>query len=144
MLSERIRDLRRRQGLSQEQLAEKVGVSRQAVSKWEGGLSVPEMDKLLALCDCFGVTMDELTRDEVPGPAPDCGKTGLRGDRKLARRGTVCPRGGVLADFWHSAACAPRRGGTAERILDGDAERLRVGDSALRGVDGGRHGDDPP
>lgn len=76
MLSERIRDLRQGQGLSQEQLAEKVGVSRQAVSKWEGGLSVPELDKLLALCDCFGVTMDELTRDEVPGPAPDCGETG--------------------------------------------------------------------
>ena len=72
MLSERIRDLRQGQGLSQEQLAEKVGVSRQAVSKWEGGLSVPELDKLLALCDCFGVTMDELTRDEVPGPAPNC------------------------------------------------------------------------
>lgn len=69
MLSERIYTLRRKQGLSQEQLAEKIGVSRQAISKWEGGLSTPELDKLKALSDCFGVTLDELTSEEkgVPG-----------------------------------------------------------------------------
>ena len=49
MLSEKIYSLRRKNGLSQEQLAEKIGVSRQAVSKWEGGLSTPELDKLSAL-----------------------------------------------------------------------------------------------
>ena len=51
MLSEKIYTLRRKNGLSQEQLAERIGVSRQAVSKWEGGLSVPELDNLRSLRD---------------------------------------------------------------------------------------------
>ena len=61
MLSENIYVLRRKSGLSQEQLAEKIGVSRQAVSKWEGGLSTPELDKLKALSECFQISIDELT-----------------------------------------------------------------------------------
>lgn len=65
MLSENIYALRRKSGLSQEQLAEKIGVSRQAISKWEGGLSTPELDKLKALSDCFHVTIDELTENRV-------------------------------------------------------------------------------
>ena len=70
MLSEKIYTLRRRMGLSQEQLAERIGVSRQAISKWESGQSTPDLDKLLALSQCFGVTMDELTGDRpAPGAA---------------------------------------------------------------------------
>ena len=65
MLSEKIYSLRRKNGLSQEQLAEKIGVSRQAVSKWEGGLSTPELDKLRALSECFQITMDELTENQT-------------------------------------------------------------------------------
>ena len=65
MLSERIYTLRRKQGMSQEQLAERIGVSRQAISKWEGGLSTPELDKLKALSECFGVTLDELTSEPM-------------------------------------------------------------------------------
>lgn len=64
MLSERIYTLRRKAGLSQEQLAERVGVSRQAISKWEGGLSVPELEKLRALSEVFGVTLDELVNGD--------------------------------------------------------------------------------
>lgn len=66
MLSEKIYRLRRKSGLSQEQLAEKIGVSRQAISKWEGGLSTPELDKLKALSECFQITIDELTNDQDP------------------------------------------------------------------------------
>ena len=65
MLSEKIYTLRRKNGLSQEQLAEKIGVSRQAVSKWEGGQSTPELDKLKALSECFQITLDELTGNEA-------------------------------------------------------------------------------
>ena len=65
MLSEKIYVLRRKNGLSQEQLAEKIGVSRQAISKWEGGHSTPELDKLKALSDCFHVTIDELTGNPI-------------------------------------------------------------------------------
>ena len=56
-----------------EQLAEKIGVSRQAISKWEGGLSTPELDKLKALSECFQITIDELTENKTTsasgGPA---------------------------------------------------------------------------
>ena len=73
MLSEKIYSLRRKSGLSQEQLAEKIGVSRQAISKWEGGLSTPELDKLKALSECFQITIDELTENKTTsasgGPA---------------------------------------------------------------------------
>ncbi len=65
MLSEKIYTLRRKSGLSQEQLAEKIGVSRQAISKWEGGLSTPELDKLKALSECFQITIDELTGNQA-------------------------------------------------------------------------------
>ena len=71
MLSEKIYALRRKSGLSQEQLAEKIGVSRQAISKWEGGLSTPELDKLKALSEYFQVTMDELICDQMPNAIPD-------------------------------------------------------------------------
>ena len=57
---EKITALRKQAGLSQEALAEKLGVSRQAVGKWEKGEAQPELSKLLALCDLFGVTPDQL------------------------------------------------------------------------------------
>ena len=71
MLHETISSLRRKQGWSQEQFAERVGVSRQTVSKWETGVSVPELEKLLLISQCFGVTVDQLlgTRVDVQ-PAP--------------------------------------------------------------------------
>lgn len=71
MLSEKIVALRRKHGMSQEQLAEKVGVSRQSISKWEGGLSTPELDKLKALSECFQVTLDELIREQKPNTSLD-------------------------------------------------------------------------
>lgn len=68
---EKLRTLRREKGLSQEELAAMVGVSRQALSKWEAGQSRPELDKLLALSDVFSVTMDSLVRPGGPEPQPD-------------------------------------------------------------------------
>ena len=55
--------LRSRSGLSQDALAEKMGVSRQSVSKWENDSSVPELEKLIRLAEIFDVTLDELVRD---------------------------------------------------------------------------------
>lgn len=65
MLSEKIYTLRRKSGLSQEQLAEIIGVSRQAISKWEGGLSVPESEKLIAISEYFNVTLDYLLKEDA-------------------------------------------------------------------------------
>lgn len=70
MLGERLYELRRKEGLSQEQLAEKIGVSRQTISKWEGNLSMPELPKLIALAECYGISLDELTGYGEQTPTP--------------------------------------------------------------------------
>lgn len=67
---ERLYQLRRRHGLSQEQLAEIVGVTRQAVQKWEAGASRPDMENLTILSRHFGVTLDWLITGEDPDTAP--------------------------------------------------------------------------
>lgn len=66
--SEKLLELRRREGLSQEQLAERLGVTRQSVSKWEGGTAVPELGKLVALSDLFSVSVDYLVKDRLEEP----------------------------------------------------------------------------
>lgn len=65
-LGETIRSIRSAKGMSQGDLADALDVSRQSVSKWETDASVPELDKLMKLCDLFGVTMDELVRGVKP------------------------------------------------------------------------------
>jgi len=64
-LHEKIYELRKKDGLSQETLAEKLGVSRQSVSKWETGEATPEVSKLVVLSKLFGVTTDYLLNDEA-------------------------------------------------------------------------------
>lgn len=69
--SEQLQALRRRSGLTQEQFAEQLQVSRQAVSKWESGRGYPEIEKLLFICRSYGVTLNELFCQELPaGQAP--------------------------------------------------------------------------
>ena len=63
-LSEKILFCRKRAGLSQEALAEKIGISRQAISKWETGEAVPEINKLILLSETFGVTTDWLLSED--------------------------------------------------------------------------------
>lgn len=71
-LAEKITALRGERKLSQGDLAEKLEVSRQSVSKWETGQSVPELDKLIRLADLFGVSVDALVREgDAPQPAPE-------------------------------------------------------------------------
>lgn len=68
-LGEKILSLRTARGMSQDDLAEKLEVSRQSVSKWETGQSTPDLDKIIRLADLFGVGVDELVREgERPQP----------------------------------------------------------------------------
>lgn len=68
-LAEKILSLRTQRGMSQDDLAEKMEVSRQSVSKWETGQSTPDLDKIIRLADLFGVSVDELVREgERPQP----------------------------------------------------------------------------
>ena len=66
--SEKLLELRRREGLSQEQLADRLGVTRQSVSKWESGAAAPELNKLIALSDLFSVSVDYLVKDRLEEP----------------------------------------------------------------------------
>lgn len=67
-LGQRIQELRKQAGLSQEALGEALGVSRQAVSKWEGDNGIPELDTLIAMSRLFGVTLGQLLGVEEPEP----------------------------------------------------------------------------
>ena len=89
---ERLQELRRRSGLTQEELAEQLQVSRQAVSKWESGRGYPEVEKLLYLCERCSTTMDELFVDELP-------------KKDNGPRGKPLPRStlkGALANFYNN------------------------------------------
>ena len=70
ILADKIIDLRKKAGWSQEELAEKLGVSRQSVSKWEGAQSIPDMNKILQLSELFGVSTDYLLKDSLEAPEP--------------------------------------------------------------------------
>ena len=65
-LGQRIQELRRQSGLSQEALGEALGVSRQAVSKWEGDNGIPELDTLIAMSRLFSITVGQLLGVETP------------------------------------------------------------------------------
>ncbi len=82
ILADKIIELRKKAGLSQEELAEKMGVSRQSVSKWEGALSIPDLDKILLLSEIFGVSTDYLLKDEycdeIPAPKEEISESAFR------------------------------------------------------------------
>ena len=65
MISMRIRELRKQAKLSQEMMAEKIGVSRQAITKWETGLGVPGIENLVAIADLFKLSLDELMGRDI-------------------------------------------------------------------------------
>ena len=65
LLSEKIMSLRKRTGWSQEELAQQLGVSRQSVSKWESMASMPDIQKIMAMSELFGVSTDYLLKDEL-------------------------------------------------------------------------------
>ena len=64
-LGEKIYELRKRQGLSQEQLAEALDVSRQSISKWEGNVTYPEPDRLVTISEYFHVSLDYLMKADI-------------------------------------------------------------------------------
>ena len=67
-ISDRIQSLRKARGITQEQLADAVGVSRQAVSKWEAEQSVPDLERIVAMAEYFDVTTEYLLRGIEPAP----------------------------------------------------------------------------
>ncbi|MBQ9947941.1 MAG: helix-turn-helix domain-containing protein [Oscillospiraceae bacterium] len=82
-ISEKIQQLRKSNGLSQEQLAEKLNVSRQAISKWESGTSLPDAEKIVLISDLFEVSTDYLMKDENTSRADDNNQQIIQVSRKL-------------------------------------------------------------
>lgn len=85
-LSDKIVNLRKERGLSQEELAEKLGISRQAVSRWEGGYALPDAQNVLQLSKLFDVTADYLLNDDYKSdfdvPAVKNSKTKAKNELK--------------------------------------------------------------
>lgn len=71
ILADKIIDLRKKAGMSQEELAEKLGVSRQSVSKWEMAQSTPDLNRILKMSEIFGVTTDYLLKDKIDLAKPE-------------------------------------------------------------------------
>ena len=65
MFNDNLNKYRKQKGLSQEELAFRLGVSRQSVSKWESGQSTPELERIIEIADLFGISLDELIGHEV-------------------------------------------------------------------------------
>ena len=70
ILADKLIDLRKKNGWSQEELAEKLDVSRQSISKWESAQSIPDMSRIIRLSEIFGVSTDYLLKDELEAPEP--------------------------------------------------------------------------
>ena len=70
ILADKIIELRKKNGWSQEELAEKLDVSRQSISKWESAQSIPDMNRIIAMSQIFGVSTDVLLKDELELTAP--------------------------------------------------------------------------
>lgn len=70
-LGEKLFKLRKEKGLSQENLAEQIGTTRQAISKWENNQGFPEVEKLLQLSNIFEVPVDYLLKDDKPLHSPN-------------------------------------------------------------------------
>lgn len=84
ILADKIIELRKKAGMSQDELAEQMDVSRQSVSKWEGAQSIPDLNKILKLSQIFGVSTDYLLKDDFEEPAPETSET-LTDDKPLRR-----------------------------------------------------------
>ena len=123
-LGQRIQAHRTRLGLSQEGLGEKLGVSRQAVSRWEADGAVPDTDKLIALSKLFGITLNELLQVEDP---PEQGAKRPRGRWKLLLLAAVCFLAG--GRYW-ATLTAPNTGGEVSIVLvkNGREQTAAVGE----------------
>lgn len=100
MLSEKLYQLRKNKGFSQEQLAEQLKVSRQAISKWESGTAVPESEKLIIISNYFGVSIDYLLKDEEENESKVIDGKSKEEKTKMIAGIIICITGIVAMIIW--------------------------------------------
>ena len=103
---EKLQALRKAQGLSQEELAQRINVSRQALSKWESGASVPDTENVIALSRLFGVSTDYLLLDEVKASGQTSPAIAWPKPRKYLLAATIVGAVGLVAIRFIWAAMA--------------------------------------
>lgn len=136
-IAQRLAARRKQAGLSQEALAEQLGVSRQAVSKWERSESSPDTDNLIALAQLYGLSLDELLyvedemRDDVAFEAADraANRRSTQGDSS-----TNCAREGAASS--ENSASRDEGSDTNEGGVDGKASKVRIGLGGIHVLDG--------
>ena len=99
LLSEKLYKLRKNSGLSQEQLAEQLNVSRQAISKWEQGTAVPESEKLISISNYFGVTVDYLLKEDTADTTNTTAEV-MEEKNKMMAGIVICIAGVVSMVIW--------------------------------------------
>ncbi len=123
MIAEKITQLRNLKGMSQEELAEKICVSRQSVSKWEMGQALPQVDKVVQLCNLFGITTDEMLKDEVKINTGKrnkyFGTDGFRGESNVSLTSMHAYKIGRFLGWYYSRNCS----GSRARIIVGKDTR---------------------
>ena len=111
-IGKKITKLRTENGMSQEQLAEKLGVSRQSVSKWEMDQALPQIDKLVKIADLFDISADALLREQMTLPCvvPTSGVTnkyfgtdGFRGEANVTLTSMQAYRVGRFLGWYYSS-----------------------------------------
>ncbi len=132
-IGEKITRLRTAAGISQEQLAEKISVSRQSVSKWEMDQALPQIDKVLQLCELFDVSADELLQDKIsiqpeisdePRKNKYFGTDGFRGEANLNLTSMHAYKiGRFLGWYYGSALSGCTKAGYRPRIVIGKDTR---------------------
>ena len=134
-MTERLIQLRQEQGLSQSGLAEALGVSRQAISRWETGAAMPSAENLLCLSRLYGVPMDELIRGEEADPEqktePPAGTQDAPKEDRALRRWRAAAL--VLA-----AVCVLLAGTVAyiaEEQRKAQADEIDIADTAADSID---------
>lgn len=140
--TENLQYLRKWNKITQEELADELGVSRQAVSKWETGEAYPETDKLIILCDKFGVTLDELVRGDISArereekPAENANKWHIYPDeygfKRQMDRFSAAMATGVFLILLGVAVCVAICGySETVRLTDGNLASVIAGLSAV-------------
>ncbi len=108
-IGEKIMQLRIRDGYSQEQLAEKLDVSRQSISKWEMNQALPQIDKVLQICDLFGISADQLLKDKIELKTAASGKNkyfgtdGFRGEANVGLTSMHAYKVGRFLGWYYSS-----------------------------------------